>query len=78
MKLSIQSGRLTNTFGLEAAYRLIRDCGFEAIDWNIDTSWKFKEVCAAEELKDLCIFEKPLEEILEHYAQELAIIRQNG
>ena len=78
MKLSIQTERLVSTLGAENAYRLMKDCGFEAIDWNLDTAWKFKQVCEAEELKNLCIFEKPLDEILAHYEKELSIIRQNG
>jgi sugar phosphate isomerase/epimerase len=57
---------------------MIREAGFEAIDWNIDLSWKFSEVKAAEKLEGLCIFEKSQEEIAAHYAEELAAIRENG
>ncbi|MBQ8431894.1 MAG: sugar phosphate isomerase/epimerase [Clostridia bacterium] len=78
MKLCIQSENLVERFGIENAYRMIKEAGFEAIDWNLDKAWKFKVVTAASELKDLCVFEKSLPEILEHYEEELSHIRQNG
>lgn len=78
MKLSIQTETLMKYFGMEDAYGMIREAGFEAIDWNIDTSWDFDEVKKAKELKNLCIFEKSLDEIRAHYAPELAVIRKNG
>ena len=65
MKLSIQSQNLVDTFGAKQAYSLIREAGFEAIDWNIDTAWDFDEVKKSKELKNLCIFEKSLDEIRE-------------
>lgn len=78
MKLCIQTESLVHDLGYEAAYRTIREAGFEAVDWNLNTAWSFKQVSAAEKLKDLCIFEKPLDEIMEHYAEELSYIRKNG
>ena len=78
MKLSVQSQNLVAEYGMEKAYRMIREAGFEAIDWNIDHAWSFKNVCASQTFDDLCIFEKSLPEIMEHYAAELAEIRRNG
>ena len=78
MKLSIQSEKLVSILGAENAFRLFRECGFEAIDWNLDTSWKFKQVCEAEEKKGLCVFEKPLDEILAHYEKDLSLMRKYG
>ena len=78
MKLAIQSQNLVNDLGYEAAYRTIKEAGFDGIDWNLNTAWKFKEVLAAEELKDLCVFEKSLPEIMAHYEEELSYIRKNG
>lgn len=78
MKICIQSQRLVSQYGAEDAYRMIREAGFEGIDWNIDTEWNFSAVKAAERLEDLCIFEKSQEEIDAHFAEELAIIRKNG
>ena len=39
MKLSVQNYGVSTVFGPEAGYRMIRECGFEAIDWNIDQGW---------------------------------------
>ncbi len=36
MKLSVQNGNLAYVFGKETTYRMIREAGFEAIDWNLD------------------------------------------
>lgn len=78
MKISIQSQRLTGQYGIEKAYRMIREAGFEAVDWNIDTEWKFDEVKTAEKLENLCIFEKSQDELDTYFAAELAEMRKNG
>ena len=78
MKLSIQSQKLTGQYGIEAAYRMIREAGFEAIDWNLDTEWKISEVKTAKKLENLCIFEKSQDEIDAYFAVELAEIHKNG
>ena len=78
MKISVQSQNLVDDLGMENAYRAIREAGFEAIDWNIDHAWSFKEVSNATVFKDLSIFERPLDEILAYYEKELACIRENG
>lgn len=78
MKLSVQSQNLVNNFGFEQAYRMIREAGFEAIDWNIDHSLRAGDLLKAEKLENLCIFEKSQEEILAHYGEELDAIRANG
>lgn len=78
MKISIQSETLVKYYGMEDAYGMIREAGFEAIDWNIDTAWDFEQVKKAERLEGLCIFEKSQEEIAAHFAEELAIIQKNG
>ena len=48
MKLCIQTESLVHDLGYEAAYRTIREAGFEAVDWNLNTAWSFKQVVAAE------------------------------
>ena len=78
MKLSVQDGNLSYVFGQETTYRLIREAGFEAIDWNLDHALTRKMLDGAKELKDLCIFEKEMPEILAHYEEELSFIRGNG
>lgn len=78
MKLSIQTETLFKYYGMEDTYRMIREAGFEAIDWNIDTAWDFDQVKQADRLEGLCIFERPMDEIRAHYARELEEIRNSG
>ena len=78
MKICVQSQDLVDDLGIGEAYKLIREAGFEAIDWNIDHAWKFQELIKAEKLEGLCIFEKSLDEVIEHYSEELAVIKENG
>ncbi len=78
MKISVQDGNLGFLFGQETAYRMIREAGFEAIDWNLDHALTKKMMASAEELKDICIFEKELPEVLAYYEEELSYIKGNG
>ncbi|MBR2353580.1 MAG: sugar phosphate isomerase/epimerase [Clostridia bacterium] len=78
MKLSVQNGNLNAQFGHEQAYRMIREAGFDAIDWNLDHALTKAMLASATELRNLCIFEKELPEIHAYYAEELEIIRKNG
>ncbi|MBQ8396840.1 MAG: sugar phosphate isomerase/epimerase [Clostridia bacterium] len=77
MELCVQSGTIVYDFGFEAGYKMIREAGFTAIDWNIDTALN-RAGLKSKPLEDLCIFEKPLDEVLEYYAEELKQIRANG
>ena len=77
MELCVQSGTIVYDFGFEAGYKMIREAGFTAIDWNIDTALN-RAGLKSKPLKDLCIFEKTLDEVLEYYAEELKQIRANG
>ena len=77
MKLSIQSQNLVDTFGAKQAYSIIREAGFEAIDWNIDHSLKIN-LANVEKLENHCIFEKSMDEIMAYYKEELDAIRENG
>ena len=78
MKLSIQNETLMKYYGMEDTYSMIREAGFEAIDWDTCGTWDFDEVKTAEKLEGLCLFEKSPEEIRKHYEEEFAIIRKNG
>lgn len=78
MKLCIQNETLMKYYGMEDAYAMIREAGFEAIDWDTCLSWDFDEIKKAKELKNLCTFEKSPEEVRAHFAKEMEIIRKNG
>ena len=78
MRICVQSQDLVDDIGMHDAYAAIREAGFEAIDWNIDHAWKFSDLIKAEKLEGLSIFEKSEKEILDYYAAELAVIKENG
>lgn len=77
MKISVQTGEVARHFGNEAAYRMIKEAGFEAVDWNLD------HAIAPDDIKALryrgnCIFEKSPEEIAAYWKPELSAIREAG
>ena len=76
MRISIQDAGTCDTLGFEEGYAAIAKAGFEAIDWNIDHALRAADIKALK--LGNCIFEKPLEEILAYYDEELSFIRKNG
>ena len=76
MKICVQTGDVVDDIGLEEGYSLIKKAGFEGIDWNLDHAWNPSDV-----RKGIyggnCIFEKPLDEVILHYDNELEIIKRN-
>lgn len=77
MKLCVQSGTIVFDHGYEKGYAMLREAGFEAIDWNIDVDWDRKKVTSGI-FEGASLFEKPIEEIIAHYAYEVAVMRKNG
>lgn len=77
MKISIQTGDIVDRLGIEKGYKAIKDAGFDAIDWNIDHAWKSKDLESGDYLGK-CIFEKSLDDVIEHYSYELSVIKENG
>ncbi len=77
MKIAIQSGKTASEIGFEKACKAFAEAGFEAIDWNLDTSLPGKYINDGT-YRGNCIFEKELDEILEYYKDELAAIKNNG
>lgn len=78
MKISIQSGNVTDEFGFEKGAQMFREAGFEAVDFNIDHALPSKLLSTAQELRDICVFEKPLDEVLAYYEPQLKAFRDNG
>lgn len=76
MRICVQTGDVVDDFTFGKGYRLLRECGFEGVDWNLDHAISPKALRAGE--LSGCIFERPLPEILEHYREELACIRECG
>lgn len=77
MKLCIQTGDVVDRLGLNKGYAALKEAGFEAIDWNVDHAWKHSDI-REKTYRGKCIFEKPLEDVIEHYSAELEIIRKNN
>ena len=79
MNISVTSSGLIKDFGMEEAYRLIGDAGFEAVDLGLDRLLSIRNGASkAPQLKDLCILERPLDEILEYFRPELEAMRKNN
>lgn len=75
MKISIQSGAGIAEFGPEKGYKMYKEAGFEAIDWNIDTALRLTN---AGEVVGETIFDKELSDIIDYYAEEIEQMRKNG
>ncbi|MDO5435044.1 MAG: sugar phosphate isomerase/epimerase [Clostridia bacterium] len=76
MKLSMQSGDLPLQFGVQRGYALIREAGFEGIDWSLDHAIHPSKIRNLE-YKGSCLFERSLDELLEYYEPSLKAIREN-
>lgn len=78
MQLSVQTGTVMSDFGSDLGANMIHDAGFTAVDWNIDTALKKNDVKNATELKNLCIFERPLDEVLKYFDDDLTAFKKYG
>lgn len=78
MEISIQSASIIREYGCELGAKMIHDAGFTALDWNIDTALSRDALKSAAELKDLCIFEKPLPEVLAYFDEQLSAFKKYG
>lgn len=73
MRIGIETYGL-DSLGLEKCYSLIAQAGFTGIDWDIETDCSLRK---AEQEKP-SIFEKPIEQVIAHYAEEIGLIRKYG
>ncbi len=78
MNISVQTGDVVVDFGYEKGAKMIREAGFEAIDWNIDHALNVAKLKNAPVLKDICIFEKSLDEVLAYFDYQIKAFRDNG
>lgn len=83
MKICIQTGDVIDRIGAKKGYALFKKTGFESIDWNLDHALRiapknYDEFMQNKEYIGTCIFEKSLDAVIKHYADELAIIKKNG
>lgn len=76
MKLSLESGTLPLRFGIEKGYELIREAGFEGIDWSLDQAIPHKAISSLN-YEGKCLFEKSLDELLSYYEPVLRALKEN-
>lgn len=76
MKICVQTAGIPYDFGAKEGYKMIREAGFEAVDWNIDMQLPYEKMKMNEYTGS--IFEKSLEEMLDFYADHLNAIRAAG
>lgn len=76
MLISVQNGGLER-FSPKVYYKMIKDAGFEAVDWNIDHGWDRKQVIENGS-KAATVFTKEMDEILAHWEDQLSAIKENG
>ena len=75
MKLCVQTGDVVDRLGFDKGYAAIKNAGFSAVDWNLDHALKESDLEKGT-YKGTCIFEKSLDEVIAHYAEELSYIRK--
>ncbi|MBR7098777.1 MAG: sugar phosphate isomerase/epimerase [Clostridia bacterium] len=88
MKLSIQDIATIQRYDLDTAFRMIREAGFEAVDWNLGLQWDENgkdrkcwdrdSIQSGKTVKQNCIFDEDMDQIFCHYDPILQAIRKNG
>lgn len=87
MRLSIQDYATLQRYDMDTAYRLIREAGFEAIDWNLNlqwidgrvkSCWNRESIQSGQSVKQNCIYDKDLDQIRAHYEPALNTMRKYG
>ncbi len=76
MLISVQNGGLGHLPPKEY-YRLIKEAGFEAVDWNIDHGWARPDVLA-NGAKAQTIFTEDMDTILAYWDEQFTAIKENG
>lgn len=74
MKLSVCTGYLEARFGYERAFEMIKNAGFDALDYNIDDWWDGSD----EKIKTLHCFGKSEDEIYEYYGKRYECAKALG
>ena len=74
MHISVTSSVGDREVTFDQRYALIAKAGFTAVDWHLNGGCNVRNL----DYEGKCIFEKPLDEVIAYYAEELAAIRKNG
>lgn len=76
MNICVQTGGIIEHIGAEKCYRLIHRAGFTGIDWTgLEHTLPVKTIRKLDH-RGNCILEQPLDAVLEHFSEELALIRK--
>ena len=79
MHIGIQSGATTTELSYAEAYALYKEAGFESIDININNEIEDEAAYRAGRIDEAgSIFDRPMDEILEHFVPEFTEIEKNG
>ena len=77
MKISIQPEAMLPQWGKETAYRMVKDAGFEAVEWNLEMGLPCGEIRAGR-YRGVSIYEKGLEAAWEEYGPHAELIHNTG
>ena len=77
-EIGVHSYATVGELGAKTAYSLYKQAGFTVIDWNINTSEDQTAMNEGRYDEAHCIFDKTPEEAMAYWAEELAIMRENG
>ncbi len=87
MKISIQGYATTQRFDMDTAYKMIKEAGFEAIDWALDQQWQdgAQRLCwnrpsieTGANFDQDTIYNEDMDKIIEHYQPEIDTIKKYG
>ena len=75
MELSIQSRGIIDVFGAKEGCKLIKECGFDGIDWSLDMDLYCHDIEKGQYRNS--IFEKEIPEILDYYHDIIEELKKN-
>ncbi len=87
MKISIQSHATAQRFDMDTTYKMIKEAGFEAIDWSLyiqwengraHSCWDRASINSGENFEQKCIYDEDIDKIIEHYQPEIDTIKKYG
>ena len=77
MELSIQTAGLFERYGMDKACQIIKNAGFTAVELQLDYAWLSGNVYNGQLPKEN-IFDKPIEDVVAFYKNDIDIIKKNG
>ena len=87
MKVATQGYCTTCRVDMDTAYRMLKEAGFEAIDWSIDVQWEDGrprqcwnrgKIASGEDLSHDCIYDSDMQTVIDHYTPEIETIKKYG